>query len=169
MMSKIFFHLVLYNVKIYQLLLFYQYEFLYNKMIIPELEKNSNFIWLKNLNYPNEVKEFLSEIDIFLLLSGLEGLGQTIIESLLMKKPTIASNCGGIPELIIDNETGMLVETGDSEAIVKNIRKLNNNPEFGKQIAEKGHNKMKKEFTWKEIARKFKDIIKTAESDRNIE
>jgi len=142
---------------------------IYNKMIVPELEKNSNFIWLKNLNYPNEVKEFLSEIDIFLLLSGLEGLGQTIIESLLMKKPTIASNCGGIPELIIDNETGMLVETGDSETIIKNIRKLSNDPEFGKQIAEKGHNKMKKEFAWKEVARKFKDIIETVERDRNIE
>ena len=93
----------------------------------------------------------------------------TISEITTTKKPTIASNCGGIPELIIDNETGMLVETGDSEAIIENIRKLSNNPEFGKQIAEKGHNKMKKEFTWKEIARKFKDIIKTAESDRNIE
>ena len=63
----------------------------------------------------------------------------------------------------------MTIETGDSEAIIKNIRKLSNDPEFGKQIAEKGHNKMKKEFAWKEVARKFKDIIKTVERDRNIE
>ena len=60
-----------------------------------------------------------------------------------MKKPTIASNCGGIPELIIDNETGMLVETGDSEAIIKNIRKLSNDPEFGKQIGDELYKHLK--------------------------
>ena len=94
---------------------------IYRNEIIPQLENFENFVWLKNLKYPEEVKEFFSEIDIFLLLSGMEGLGQTIIEVLLMKKPTIASNTGGIPELITDNKTGVLVETGDDQMIVEKI------------------------------------------------
>ena len=142
---------------------------LYSEKIIPSLTKNTNFVWLKNLDYPKEVKKFLSEIDIFLSLTGLEGLGQTIIESLLMKKPTIASNTGGVPELIIDNKTGLLVEPGDEQVIIEKIRKLIDEPEFGNQIAETGYEFVKKEFAWEEIAKKFKDIIKTDWGGKNIE
>ena len=133
---------------------------IYRNEIIPQLENFENFVWLKNLKYPEEVKEFFSEIDIFLLLSGMEGLGQTIIEALLMKKPIIASNTGGIPELIIDNKTGVLVETGDDQMIVKKIHKLINESDFANKIAETGYEFVKKEFSWEEIAKKFKDIIK---------
>ena len=127
--------------------------------IISELTNNKNFVWLKNLDYPYEVKKFLSEIDIFLLLSGLEGLGQIIIESLLMKKPTIASNIGGIPELIIDNETGLLVENGNNKMIVNKISKFLDEPEFARKITNNGYELMKKEFSWIAIANKFEVII----------
>jgi len=70
---------------------------LYKDKIIPKLKNFKNFVWLGNLEYPIEVKKFLSEIDVYLLLSGMEGLGQTIIEALLMEKPVIATNIGGIP------------------------------------------------------------------------
>jgi len=142
---------------------------IYRNEIIPQLENFENFVWLKNLKYPEEVKEFFSEIDIFLLLSGLEGLGQTIIEALLMKKPTIASNTGGVPELIADNKTGVLVETGDDQMVVEKIHKLINESDFANQIAETGYEFVKKEFSWEEIAKKFKDIIKTDLVERNIE
>ena len=61
----------------------------YSEKIIPKLEKFENFIWLKNLGYPEKIMQFLSSIDVFLLLSGLEGLGQSIIEAMIMKKPII--------------------------------------------------------------------------------
>lgn len=140
----------------------------YNEKIIPSLTNNPNFIWLKNLDYPNKVKKFLSEIDVFLSLTGLEGLGQTIIESLLMKKPTIASNVGGIPEIIIDNKTGLLVEIGDEQMIIEKIHKLIDDPEFGNQLGEQGYEFVKKEFVWKEVARKFKYIINTEWNKKNL-
>ncbi len=132
---------------------------IYNEEIIPKLNKNKNFVWLKNLEYPNEVMKLFSEIDVFLLLSGLEGLGQIIIESLLMKKPTIASNIGGIPELILDNKTGLLIENGDSDMIVEKISKLLNEPDFAKILGENGHDFVRQEFSWEIIAEKFIQII----------
>ena len=87
----------------------------YGDKIIPELKTQNNFVWVGNLSYPEKIMEFFSEIDIFLLLSGLEGLGQSIIEAALMKRPIIASNVGGIPELIKDGKSGLLVENGDGE------------------------------------------------------
>ena len=91
----------------------------YRDKIIPKLKNFKNFVWLGNLEYPAEVKKFLSEIDVYLLLSGMEGLGQTIIEALLMEKPVIATNIGGIPELIEDGKTGFLIETGNHEDLIK--------------------------------------------------
>tara|TARA_Y100001936_G_scaffold49098_1_gene47684 strand:- start:8737 stop:9828 length:1092 start_codon:yes stop_codon:yes gene_type:complete len=132
---------------------------IYRERIIPELSQNKNFVWLKNLEYPHEVKKLFSEIDIFLLLSGLEGLGQIIIESFLMKKPTIASNTGGIPELIQDNQTGLLVDTGNSEMIVDRIHKLLDDPVFAQKLALNGNNFAKKEFSWENIADRFIQII----------
>ena len=133
---------------------------MYRDKIIPKLKDEKNFFWLEQINYPNEVKEFLSEIDVFMLLSGLEGLGQTIIEALLMKKPVIATNIGGIPELIINDETGLLVEPGNSEKIVKNILRVLNDQNFSEEIAGKGHIFVKNEFSWENIAKKFESILK---------
>ena len=132
----------------------------YADEVIPKLTNNRNFVWLKNLEYPDEIRKFLSEIDVFLLLSGLEGLGQVIIESLLMKKPTIASNVGGIPELILDNKTGLLVENGDIDMIVRKISKFVDEPEFSKEITNQGYKMVKREFSWTSIAEKFELIIK---------
>ena len=133
---------------------------IYRNEIIPQLENFENFIWLKNLKYPEEVKEFFSEIDIFLLLSGMEGLGQTIIEALLMKKPIIATNVGGIPELIRDNENGLLVKNADGKKIIQNIDKLLSDSIFAKEMAETGYNTVKQKYSWKTIAENFFTILK---------
>ena len=133
---------------------------IYRNEIISQLENFENFVWLKNLKYPEEVKEFFSEIDIFLLLSGMEGLGQTIIEALLMKKPIIATNVGGIPELIRDGKNGLLVKNGDSKKIIENITKLLSNSIFAKEIAETGYNMVKQKYSWKTIAENFVVILK---------
>lgn len=132
---------------------------IYEKEIIPELIKFKNFVWLKNIEYPNDVKRFFSAIDIFMLLSGLEGLGQTIIEASLMKKPIIASNVGGIPDLIENEKTGILVENGDSKKIISAILSLINDPNYSEKIAQTGYDMVIEKFSWVNISKKFESII----------
>jgi glycosyltransferase involved in cell wall biosynthesis len=76
-----------------------------------------------------------------------------------MKKPTIASDIGGIPELIQHNKTGLLVKNGDAENISENILKLINNPSYAQEIAESGYQIIKKEFSWNRLSEKFSEII----------
>ncbi len=130
--------------------------------IIPQLQKYQNFIWLGNLEYPKKIKEMFSSIDIFLLLSGLEGLGQTIIEAMLMKKPIIATNVGGIPEIIKDSETGFLVEPSDSEKIIFLIKELLSKPEIIDKITGNAIKDVQK-FSWKNIAVEFLSVIQKNE------
>ena len=108
--------------------------------------------------YPKKIKKLFSSIDIYLLLSGLEGLGQSIIESMIMKKPVIASNVGGIPEIVKDSETGFLVDLGDSERIVFLINELFSKPKIVEEITKNAKKNMEK-FSWEIIAKKFLEIL----------
>ncbi|NWK01765.1 glycosyltransferase family 4 protein [Marine Group I thaumarchaeote] len=131
----------------------------YKDKIIPKLKNFRNFVWLGSLEYPVEVKKFLSEIDVYLLLSGMEGLGQTIIEALLMEKPVIATNIGGIPELIEDGKTGFLIEIGDHEDLIKKINRECDQPVTASNMGSKGKEIMQEHFAWDSIAKKFMLIL----------
>ena len=132
---------------------------IYREEIIPKLKKFRNFVWMGNLEYPEEIKKFFSSIDVYLLLSGLESLGQSIIESMLMKKPVIASNTGGIPEVIKNGETGFLVNMGDSEKIVCLINDLLSKPDLVAKITTQAAENAKMYYSWESIAKKFLDIL----------
>ena len=137
---------------------------IYRDQIIPELKNFKNFVWLGNLEYPNEVKEFFTEIDVYVLLSGLEGLGQTIIEAALMKKPIIATNVGGIKDLIQDNKTGFLIQNGDELELIKKILFLLENDSKAEIMGENACLHIKKNFSWPKIALEFSHIM-TKHSD----
>ena len=137
---------------------------IYRDQIILELQNFKNFVWLGNLEYPNEVKEFFTEIDVYVLLSGLEGLGQTIIEASLMKKPIIATNVGGVKDLIQDNKTGFLIQSGDESELIKKILFLLENNSKAEIMGENACLYIKKNFSWSKIALDFSRII-TKHSD----
>ena len=136
----------------------------YKDKIIPKLKNFKNFVWLGNLEYPIEVKKFLSEIDVYLLLSGMEGLGQTIIEAFLMEKPVIATNIGGIPELIEDGKTGFLIEAGNHDDLIKKINQVFDQPIVASNMSSKGKEAMQENFNWDSIAKKFVLIL-----NRNVQ
>lgn len=67
---------------------------------------------------------YYNAADIFVLPSLSEGRPNTILEAMASEKPIIATNVGGIPELITDNKTGLLVKTKNIQDITDNITKL---------------------------------------------
>jgi len=77
----------------------------YREKILAEFGKYDNFKWLGNLEYPDKVREFLTEIDVYALVSGIDMSPLTLQEPQLMKKPVVATNVGGISELMKDNGT----------------------------------------------------------------
>ena len=125
-----------------------------------KLEKYKNFEWLGALEYPNKVREYLSEIDIYALISGLDMSPLTLLEAQLMKKPVIATNVGGIPELMIDKKTGFLIEKGNSEELVKKIEEILNDPKKIEEMGIQGRKFVEENFSWKIITQKFIDNLK---------
>ena len=96
------------------------------KKILEELGTYENFHWLGKLEYPNKVREFLSEIDVYALITGMDLAALSLKEAQLMKKPVIATNVGGNPEMMKDGITGYLVKKGNDEDIIEKISLLLN-------------------------------------------
>ena len=130
----------------------------YRDIILSRLNKFENFQWLGLLEYPNKVREFLSEIDIYALITGIDMSPLTLLEAQLMEKPVIATSVGGIPELILDGETGFLIKKNDSldlEEKISLLLKEISSDEMGKA----GRKFVIENFDWKIIAKRFKDIL----------
>ena len=132
----------------------------YRDRILPTLEKYKNFHWIGSLDYPDKVREFLSEIDVYSLISGIDMSPLTLQESQLMEKPVIATNVGGIPELIKDNETGYLVEKGNADDLYKKISILINDKSKAKDMGKKGKEFVTKNFNWDKICCDFLECLK---------
>lgn len=80
-----------------------------------------NYTVLVGNKTDKEVRDLLSELSIFVLSSVSEGLGVCLMEALAMECAVVATNVGGIGEVIINNETGILVEPRSSIAIASAI------------------------------------------------
>jgi glycosyltransferase involved in cell wall biosynthesis len=79
---------------------------------------------VKFLGFQSDINTFYRSIDVFCLTSSYEGLGLAILEALACKKPIITSNCSAMPEIIKQNENGLLVDHLNIGQLVKAIQAL---------------------------------------------
>lgn len=132
----------------------------YIERILTVLQKYSNFKYLGNLSYPDKIRQFLSEIDIYILLTGLDMMPKSLKEAMIMRKPTIATNVGGVPEIMEDGKSGFLVGKGDAEAIVEKISYLLENQKLARRMGSYGRELILKNFSPADTAEKFLSIVK---------
>ena len=131
----------------------------YRDKILPKLEKFENFKWLGALEYPEKVRQFLSEIDVYALLSGIDMSPLTLQEAQLMQKPVVVTNVGGIPELMRNNETGFLINKEDHDKLFEKLEILINNKTMAKKMGMAGREFISNNFSWEIISKNFKERI----------
>lgn len=127
----------------------------YKDKVLDELKKFENFQWFGRLEYPDKVREYLSEIDVYALVSGIDMSPLTLQEAQLMQKPVVATNVGGIPELMKDKVTGFLVQKGDAEKWIENITLLINDEKKSKDMGVEGRKFVEENFNWSKISNDF--------------
>lgn len=104
--------------------------------------------------------EFMNGIDIFALTSRWEGFGFVLAEAMMMKKPLVAFNVSGIPELVKDDENGYLVEKNNIAEFADKIELLISNAEKRKQMGEAGYRIVNEKFEYESNADKLLEYIK---------
>jgi glycosyltransferase involved in cell wall biosynthesis len=94
-----------------------------------------------------KVPDFLSGLDILAVPSNNEGLGTVILDGVLAGCAVTASRVGGIPEIIIDNQTGLLCEVGDYKKLADNLLELIQDPAKAEKLRIAAQQWVKKEFS----------------------
>ena len=108
----------------------------------PRLEALADSLGIRNrvvfTGFHGDVAAITQVMDIAVLPSLFEGMGRAVIEAQAAGKPVIGSRVGGIPDLIRQNVTGLLVEPGDVSGLASAIIQLCENPALRKQLGEAG-------------------------------
>lgn len=131
----------------------------YRQKITDVLSKYKNFKWLGALQYPDQVREYMASLDVYALPSGIDMSPLTLQEAQLMKKPVIATNAGGIPELMKDGKTGFLVQREDYKTWIEKITLLLNDRKLAQEFGENGRRFVEEEFSWEKMAKSFVEIM----------
>lgn len=111
--------------------------------------------------FVENVRPYLAAGDIFILPSRTEGLPIALLEAMAMGLPVIATHVGGIPEVVVDGETGILVPPDDPDRLAESIIHLIENRELQRQYGESGFRRVNSHFDVQLEAERYHRIYQT--------
>lgn len=97
--------------------------------------------------FQEDVSGWIQAFDCFVLPSVLrESFGIVLAEALASSCPVIASNLGGIPEIIVNNRTGILVEPGDATMLLRALLFCYQHPDIAQQLGQQGRRRVEERY-----------------------
>ncbi len=132
---------------------------------VKKLKLQKNVIFLKAVpNY--KLPDIYRNADVFVIPSIIndngetEGLGTVALEAMACGVPVIGTNVGGIPDIIKDRVTGLLVDEKNSEAIADSIIEIMENKPLRDDLSKNAHEFIQKRFSWDIISERFIKLYK---------
>ncbi len=104
-----------------------------------------------------ELETLYAQCNVFILPAIIdskgdtEGLGVVLLEAMSCKKPVIASNLGGITDIVKHRETGLLVDEKDVSGLASAIKEILTQPQLARELGEAGYRHLQKQFSWERI------------------
>jgi 1,4-alpha-glucan branching enzyme len=112
------------------------------------VKKNKNRIkWVLKPVTQKTLSKLYNMADIYIQPSFYESFGITILEAMACGKVVVASDCGGIPEIVFNGYNGLLTTPGDIEGLVRDILKILNDTGFKRKM-EKNSIEFSKKYSW---------------------
>ena len=111
------------------------------------------FVQLPGPKPQHELRERLARASVFVMPSvpepegGMDNLPTVIMEAMATGLPIVSTRIGGIPEMVIENETGFLVQPDDSVALADAIEKVTNDRSLGQRLGQAGYQRAQKLFS----------------------
>jgi len=108
-----------------------------------------------------QVPNVLKNVDIFVMPSIREAFGVAAVEAQAMEIPVVATKVGGVPEVVKDGITGILVEPCNPEQLATAIIELIENPERRKEMGKDGRKYVPSHYRWEDNATLMDDLYKS--------
>ena len=130
-------------------------------------------VWIREMLPRAEVIQLYSHAAVFCCPSVYEPFGIINLEAMACEIPVVASNVGGIPEVVVDGETGFLVDLelnpgtfepvdpeGFSRALADAINRIARDPELRRRMGQAGRRRVEEHFSWAAIARQTLELYR---------
>jgi alpha-maltose-1-phosphate synthase len=115
-------------------------------------ESRSGVLWIPEMLPKPEVIQLLTHAAVFAVPSVYEPLGIVNLEAMACETAVVASRTGGIPEVVADGETGLLVPPGDPVPLAEALNALLLDPDRARVMGQAGRKRVVAEFGWPAIA-----------------
>jgi N-acetyl-alpha-D-glucosaminyl L-malate synthase BshA len=108
-------------------------------------------------NVPN-LEEVVGAADVFLLLSDAESFGMSALEAMASEVPVIGSRAGGLPEVVVEGETGYLLPVGDVEGMADRAIEILSNPDLQRRLGRSGRDLAEGKFNVNGVVPKYREF-----------
>ena len=100
----------------------------------------------------DDVPELFAAADLFMSASRWEGMPNVVLEAMAAGLPVVGTSVGGTPEVVVQGETGLLVQPDDPHALAAAMAELMLDPETRQEFGQRGRQRVLAEFTWERNA-----------------
>lgn len=97
--------------------------------------------------FRRDIGAILANLSLFVMPSTEEGLGTAVLDALLFGLPVVGTSAGGIPEVIVDGETGLVVPPGDPDALATAMIRMLSRPDEAAEYGRRGRERVLREFS----------------------
>lgn len=108
--------------------------------------------------WTDEARRYLTSFDLFVLPSRFEAFPLSIVEAMLAGLPVVASDVGSVSEAVVDGSTGLLVPSGDADALAGAVESLAKDPGQRRQMGARGRRRALELFTADTMAARFEAL-----------
>ena len=107
-----------------------------------------------------DVPRLMAAMDLFTLPSLNEGMGRVLVEAMAMELPCVASRVSGIPDVVSEGETGLLVPTREPEALAMALQAVLDDPAWARELGRRGRERVVPEFGVERMLEKLEAIYR---------
>ena len=125
-----------------------------------EADINGNVKYCTSLPW-TKAMEILKASQVFVLPSRVESVPQSILEAFFLKVPVIATDVGGVHEIVINNKTGLLIAPNNSSELLDKINYLLNDSELCNTLANNAYEFITKNFSWEALLPKYNKLYES--------
>ncbi|MBP3950077.1 glycosyltransferase [Bacillus suaedae] len=115
-----------------------------------------------------EVPKYLNKIDVFCALSLQESFGVAVIEASSCEIPVIVSNVGGLPEVVLDGETGFVVESKNSSMVAARLYEYVMDQSLREAMGKKGRELVKRKYNWTDNIIEMENLYKSLVNRKEV-
>nr|WP_303650380.1 glycosyltransferase [Halalkalicoccus sp. NIPERK01] len=131
----------------------------YERMLKQRIEREGIGDRVQFRGWIDDMPAYLNELDVFVLSSLNEGIPGAVREALAMEVPVVATDVGGTADVVIDGETGYLVESEDSEQLATAIERLLEDRERRERFGKAGRKRIVDEFSIEQYVNRYEEFL----------